>query len=532
MSKRITAEEINRRLKENHGDTLTLDESTYINSNTRCIFVDKDFGEFEGVAYRVSLGQVVHPKRRSKRPPSARRIPMSTIRERIKKVHGDTVTLDESTYENVDTKCRFIDKELGEWWGWPTNVIGKGSEHPVKGKEKREKRNLEKYGNISGPTRNPVSIEDCHELAKSRGGKFLSDVFKTSNDKYLWECSEGHQWTANHCRIKRLTWCPVCYKKEKKVNLEKCLAMAEENGGKFLSSPEIFDSLTKYEWECSNGHIFEMATSCVKQNHWCPHCFDERSRVSLEKCNKVAKENEGRFLSEEDSYDCKTRYLWECKEKHEPFLMTYGRVKSGDWCPYCCKMNTGVTLEKCNKAAEANGGKLLTKIDIYDCSTKYLWKCKEDHEPFLMNYHCVQSGQWCPACSQKRRVNTMIERYGCSYPMQNRDMALRSAKAKNQITILKHWLTDEDVCCRASYEVRTVGYLNKNKFNYDWQPRTFPMPCGRVYTPDFYFPDEDLWIEIKGFFYPMGKMKWDWFHKEYPNSELWNKEKLKELGII
>ena len=26
--------------------------------------------------------------------------------------------------------------------------------------------------------------------------------------------------------------------------------------------------------------------------------------------------------------------------------------------------------------------------------------------------------------------------------------------------------------------------------------------------------------------------KWDWFHKEYPNSELWNKKKLQNMGIL
>ena len=26
--------------------------------------------------------------------------------------------------------------------------------------------------------------------------------------------------------------------------------------------------------------------------------------------------------------------------------------------------------------------------------------------------------------------------------------------------------------------------------------------------------------------------KWEWFHKEYPNSELWNEKKLIELSIL
>jgi hypothetical protein len=28
------------------------------------------------------------------------------------------------------------------------------------------------------------------------------------------------------------------------------------------------------------------------------------------------------------------------------------------------------------------------------------------------------------------------------------------------------------------------------------------------------------------------KEKWEWFHSNYPNSELWNESKLKEMKIL
>ena len=58
------------------------------------------------------------------------------------------------------------------------------------------------------------------------------------------------------------------------------------------------------------------------------------------------------------------------------------------------------------------------------------------------------------------------------------------------------------------------------------------MPNGKTYRPDLYLPDSDVWIEIKGYFRKDAKIKWDWFHKEHPNSELWNEEKLKEMKIL
>jgi len=77
-----------------------------------------------------------------------------------------------------------------------------------------------------------------------------------------------------------------------------------------------------------------------------------------------------------------------------------------------------------------------------------------------------------------------------------------------------------------------VEYFNKNKIDYNWHAQSFVMDDGRIYNPDCYLPDLDLWIEIKGYFWDDAEKKWDWFHKNYPNSELWNEKKLKELGIL
>lgn len=140
-----------------------------------------------------------------------------------------------------------------------------------------------------------------------------------------------------------------------------------------------------------------------------------------------------------------------------------------------------------------------------------------------------------PAKSLKIREKmekTCLERYGVNIPAKNKDIALRCALSANQITILKHWFSCEGVNCRAGYEIAVVEYLNKNQIDYNFQPQTFLMPNDRTYTPDMYLPDRDLWIEIKGYKRPDAMKKWRWFHKEYPNSELWDEKKLKKMEIL
>jgi hypothetical protein len=77
-----------------------------------------------------------------------------------------------------------------------------------------------------------------------------------------------------------------------------------------------------------------------------------------------------------------------------------------------------------------------------------------------------------------------------------------------------------------------VDYLNANQIDYLWHPKSFEMDNGRHYTPDCYLPEGRVWIDIRGHFWKDAREKWDWFHARYPNSELWNKEKLKEYKIL
>ena len=132
----------------------------------------------------------------------------------------------------------------------------------------------------------------------------------------------------------------------------------------------------------------------------------------------------------------------------------------------------------------------------------------------------------------KKAKETIMARYGVEHVMQNPDIALKAAKSSNNSYILKHWLSNENIVCVASYEKMVISYLNKNYIDYNWQPQVFTMLDGRTYRPDLYLPDEDKWIEIKGYFRDDAEEKWEWFHKEYPNSELWDKKKLKEAGIL
>ena len=93
-----------------------------------------------------------------------------------------------------------------------------------------------------------------------------------------------------------------------------------------------------------------------------------------------------------------------------------------------------------------------------------------------------------------------------------------------------HWKTHKKLYCKGSYEIAVVEWLNENKIDFDWQIR-FTTPQDQYYFVDLFLKDRNVWVEIKGYKRPLNMKKWFWFHSEYPNSELWDDQKLKELGF-
>ncbi len=115
---------------------------------------------------------------------------------------------------------------------------------------------------------------------------------------------------------------------------------------------------------------------------------------------------------------------------------------------------------------------------------------------------------------------------------------LKAAKNSDNAIIKLHWKTGEELICKAGWEPKVVDYLNSNKIDFLWQPTTFKTniltPKGKIstYRPDLFLIKENRWVEIKGYFREISKNKWDWLKTQFPTAELWDKKKLKEMGIL
>jgi hypothetical protein len=277
--------------------------------------------------------------------------------------------------------------------------------------------------------------------------------------------------------------------KMKKYTIVDCKEKAKEKGGECLST-EYINNKSKLRWKCKCGNEWEAAfVNILVHKYWCPICGGS-SVLRLEDCNAYAKSKNGLCLSSEYT-NIKQKIRWKCSEGHE-WENKFDNIKNlNQWCPICA----------IDKRKET-------------CINKYGVSCT------------------LKAKEVKDKIKkTILLRYGVEHCSQNREIALKSARKVNKPSIKYHWLTNEELICQGSYEAKTIDYLNQNKINYKWQSETFTLSTGKTYRPDLYLTDTDTWVEIKGWMRPDGLLKWDEFQIIKPNSELWDKAKLKSLGI-
>lgn len=176
------------------------------------------------------------------------------------------------------------------------------------------------------------TIVRLRRLAEKQGGRCLSERYVNATTKLLWQCSEGHQWKATSTNIKRGRWCPHCFQNRWLLTIGEMKRIASKRGGRCLSE-EYVNTTTKLLWECSEGHQWEATPDNIRKGSWCPKCFYNKRKLTIEKMQNMAEEKGGRCLSEK-YVNATTKLLWQCHEGHK-WKATPANIRGGRWCPIC-----------------------------------------------------------------------------------------------------------------------------------------------------------------------------------------------------
>lgn len=151
------------------------------------------------------------------------------------------------------------------------------------------------------------------------------------------------------------------------------------------------------------------------------------------------------------------------------------------------KRNATVLEKMKNRIGEKYG--FLTIIDIVVASKRKMMKCIcECGNVKVCQYTDLTTGrtQSC-GCLQKEIAtkNILINSY-------------------NSTKRLHQWYfnsNDKKTPCRSGYEVLFANYLMENNIKFIYEPEPLIMPNKSTYTPDFYLPKTNEYIELKGYIF-------------------------------
>jgi hypothetical protein len=167
----ISIEEVAIKIRDVHGDNVTIDKATYTCLSAKATFFHKKYGRWETTPFRVVRG-ASHKKAAYEEKSYS----LDEIVGRLKEVHGDAVTMDVTTYINVNTKAIFIHKTHGKWLALPSSVL-RGCSHKDAGNIKNTasiKNVIKKLEEIHGDT---ITIYETTYTKTRNKAKFNHKIY-------------------------------------------------------------------------------------------------------------------------------------------------------------------------------------------------------------------------------------------------------------------------------------------------------------------------------------------------------------------
>ncbi len=138
----------------------------------------------------------------------------------------------------------------------------------------------------------------------------------------------------------------------------------------------------------------------------------------------------------------------------------------------------------------------------------------------------------CKKCGKRICLNNAL------YGNKNcRECYYESKKGKNSNFYGKifhgKWNKYNNIWMRSSWEIKFAFFLDCSGINWKYESKTFDLGI-MTYTPDFYMPEWDSYIEIKGYWRDDAKKKYRKFKKLYPkeNIKLLMQKDLQKLGVL
>lgn len=84
---------------------------------------------------------------------------------------------------------------------------------------------------------------------------------------------------------------------------------------------------------------------------------------------------------------------------------------------------------------------------------------------------------------------------------------------------------------RSSWEREYAEHLDSKEIKWEYEPKRFSLGEGTTYTPDFYLPEIETYVEVKGYWWPKAKEKFEKFLKQYKSVKIIIEDNNKEWKL-
>jgi len=179
------------------------------------------------------------------------------------------------------------------------------------------------------------TIDECREFAKRKGGNCNSSYYVNNKTDLEWECDKRHTWDATYKNVViNGSWCRICWQESLRYTIEDCKQIAISKGGQCLSDVYIgIGHLLR--WTCRKGHEWSASLDVIKnQDSWCQECYIGPLKYTIEDCKEYAK-SKGGFCLDDVYFNKRFNMIWQCEKLHTPWKANWNSIKSGHWCPSC-----------------------------------------------------------------------------------------------------------------------------------------------------------------------------------------------------
>ncbi len=386
-STKLTIEEMQRIAEERGGKCLS---ETYVNQKTKLLWECAEGHQWEATPDSIKRGRWCR---------KCAGLEKGTIEEMQRIAVGRGGKCLSNIYTDSSTKLLWECAKGHQWEATPGSV---------KSGSWCQQCSYEKCGEALR-----LTIAEMQQIATERGGKCLSETYVNSQTKLLWQCAEGHQWSATPGNIKNGSWCSEC---STGLGERICREFFEQLFGK--NFPKSYP-----RWLANqNGNRMELDGYCKSLKLAFEHQGDYhyrlvppytpteeklRERQGMDKIKRELCTQRGIVLIEVPEIPfrlqvkkVKAFIKEQCEQKGVPLPLSFDTKKVDPKNAYRTS-GSRKAIEELHAIAKKRGGKCLSE-NYVNRDTKLLWECVEGHQ-WEAAPDSVKHGSWCQQCAGKAK---------------------------------------------------------------------------------------------------------------------------------